>query len=134
MLRDTFFTKSDPKTPDQSPSTDSTELELPVDILRVGDKLVARAPIVGVDINRVSVSLGQNQLTIHKAAVPPTNIDEPDRAYAEECYWGELSRSIDLPVSVNPDATRASLHEGILTVIMPILNPRHSKIIRIKKP
>lgn len=134
MLRDTFFTKSDPKTADQPSTTDSTELELPVDILRIGDKLIARAPIVGVDINRVSVSLGQNQLTIHKAAVPPTNIDEPDRAYTEECYWGELSRSVDLPVSVNPDATRASLHEGILTIVMPILNPRQSKIIRIKKP
>ncbi len=134
MLRDTFFTRSDPKTTDQSSPADATELELPVDILRVGDKLIVRTPIVGVDINRVSVSLGQNQLTIHKAAVPPTDIDEPDRAYTEECYWGELSRSIDLPVSVNPDATRASLHEGILTIVMPILNPRQSKIIRIKKP
>ncbi len=133
MLRDTFFTKSDPKETDTS-LPETGELELPVDLLRVKDKLIARTPIVGVDISRVSVSLGQNQLTIHKAAVSPTLLDEPDRVYSEECHWGELSRSIDLPMPVNPDNTRASLHNGILTVIMPILNPQHSKIIRIKKP
>jgi len=129
MLRDTFFTKIEPET--DTSELEVAGLELPIDLFRSGDRLVVRAPILGADLNRVSVSLGANQLTIHKADTPPLEI-ESDRIYLQECHWGELSRTIDLPFNVSPDDTRATLHDGILTIIMPIVNPNQSKLIKIK--
>lgn len=125
MLRDTFFTQTEP-------DTETAGVELPVDLIRVDNKLVLRAPIVGVDLSCISVSLGPNRLTIHKTETPPADIPSADRAYLQECHWGELSRTLDLPLTVNPDTTRATLHDGVLTIVMPIVSPDQSKLIRIK--
>lgn len=125
MLRDTFFTQTEPE-------AETAGFELPIDLIRVDDKLVLRAPIVGVDLSHINVSLGPNRLTIHKTETPPTNIPSSDHTYIQECHWGELDRVIDLPLTVNPDTTRATLHDGVLTIVMPIVSPDQSKIIHIK--
>ncbi|MFA5010111.1 MAG: Hsp20/alpha crystallin family protein [Patescibacteria group bacterium] len=128
MLRDTFFTKAEPEE-----AKSDTSLELPIDLFRSGDKLIARAPIAGANLNHISVSVGPQRLTIHKAEHIVAHTDSPDRIYLEECHWGELSRAIDLPLPVNPDTTRATLTDGVLTIAMPLINPNQSKLIRIKE-
>jgi len=133
MLRDTFFTKTEPAERDSiNEAVDGEALELPVDLFRSGNNLILRAPVIGVDINRVHVTLGNNRLTLRKVD-GPAPLDTPERSYLQECHWGELARAIDLPLPVNPDQTRATLHEGVLTVIMPLLNPHQAKLIRIKE-
>jgi HSP20 family protein len=34
----------------------------------------------------------------------------------QECYWGEFSRSLVLPVSVKEDEIEAMLKDGVLTI------------------
>jgi HSP20 family protein len=132
MLRDTFFTKTNPVEEDLAEDVGTDDaLELPIDLVRSGDNLIVRAPMVGVDINLVSVTLGNNHLTIRKTDSPEP-LDPADRVYLQECHWGELVRAIDLPLPINPDHTRATLHDGVLTVIMPLLNPHQAKLIRVK--
>lgn len=128
MLRDTFFTKSEPEA-----VKSDTSLELPIDLFRSGDKLIVRTPIAGANLNHISVSVGPQRLTIHKAEHNIAYSDSPDRVYLEECHWGELSRTVDLPMPVNPDTTRATLNDGVLTIAMPLINPNQSKLIRIKE-
>lgn len=131
MLRDTFTAKI-PTEEEFLEPTDDSALELPIDLIRIDDTLVVRAPIVGVDLNGVTVTLGNNRLTLRKTSHddPLTN---PDRIYLEECHWGELVRTIDLPLPVNPNTTRATLHSGVLTITMPLLNPNLEKLIKIKE-
>lgn len=131
MLRDTFVTKINSTDPTLEDELADEALELPVDLIRSGDNLIIRAPMVGVDISAVSVTISDNQLTIRKSASPDL-LDEVDRSYLQECHWGELVRAIDLPLAVNPDRTRATLHDGVLTVVMPIVNQHESKLIRVK--
>jgi len=132
MLRDTFFTKIDAVAEIADETLAETEaLEFPIDLFRSDTNLILRAPIVGVDINQIEVTLSNNRLTVRKTSTPEP-LDPPTRTYVEECHWGELARTIDLPVAVNPDRTRATLTNGVLTVIMPILSPHTAKLIKIK--
>jgi len=136
MLRDTFFVKTEPERADTltlEVDKEAAGLELPVDLFRSGDCLIARAPIVGAALQHINVTLGQNRLTIQKTAAPDS-FESPDRVYLQECHWDELVRTIELPLPVNPNATRATLTDGVLTITMPLINTQRSKLIRINKP
>jgi HSP20 family protein len=134
MLRDTFFTKADSDSSQVAIDIDDHgALELPIDLFRSDNNLIVRAPIAGANLHHITVSLGAQKLTITKAEHIDSSNANPDRIYLEECHWGELSRTIELPLPVNPDHTRATLNDGVLTVIMPIINPSQSKFIKIKE-
>ena len=36
--------------------------------------------------------------------------------HIQECYWGEFSRTLALPVAVKEDGVRAELKDGVLTI------------------
>lgn len=144
MLRNTFFAKNQPArgqtiTFRDVDDTDTGNLpveaetanELPLDLVRSGNKLIARAPIAGGGIHDISVTATTNQLTIHKNSWRDVT-DTKEHFYVQECHWGNLSRTIDLPKPIDPDRTRASLNDGVLTIVMPLASTSHTKIIQVK--
>ncbi|AKM85023.1 TPA: hypothetical protein DHW58_00890 [Patescibacteria group bacterium] len=145
MLRNTFFAQNpaaDSRTitfrdieetvdAENNTQTVADTSELPLDLVRAGSKLIARAPIVGANIHDISVTVTTNQLTVHKNSWQEAG-DEKEHFYVQECQWGSLSRTIDLPKSIDPDRTRASLHDGVLTIVMPLAATSHTKIIPVK--
>lgn len=140
MLRNTFFAK--PKLNDEietidlhtddfeSSSDQPTSLELPVDLVETPGQLILRAPISGGGIDDIDITLNPDQITLTKRPYnhPP---DKEIHWHHQECYWGQLTRVIDLPQTVDPETTRASLADGILTIIMPLYKSSKTKIIRI---
>ena len=140
MLRNTFFAKPEPiaeidimtDTSDlDDPATETTnELELPIDLVQTPGQLILRAPISGGGIDDIDITLNPDQITITKRPYTPSS-DKALHHHYQECYWGQLTRSIDLPQSVDPDTTRASLSDGILTIVMPLYKDSKTKIIRI---
>ena len=44
---------------------------------------------------------------------------EEDNYFYKECYWGGFSRSIILPCDVKTDKVKASMKNGVLTVVLP---------------
>ncbi|MBU1092285.1 Hsp20/alpha crystallin family protein [Patescibacteria group bacterium] len=107
------------------------EMELPVDIARHGDHLIIVAPIVGVKNEQIDLTVNNDILYIHKIASDPP-IDKVDNYYVQECHWGTLSREIQLPVAVDPVGAKASLQDGVLKIILPILGNRKSRIIKVR--
>lgn len=107
-------------------------IELPIDLIRTGNKLILKAPIVGAGINDINVTINTDQIIINKSGIHEP-IDTNEQAYAQECHWGALSRTIDLPKNIDPDRTKASLHEGVLTIVMPIAVKSHIKTIKIQE-
>lgn len=139
MLRNTILISPDPETVEE-PSFQSSyiseaseeTLELPIDLIQTTGHLVLRCPIVGAGIHDVEISLNTDTLTITKRA----DLEDPEKIvhwFNQECMWGDLSRTIELPKSVDPDHTRASLHNGVLTITMPIASKLNTRIIRIKE-
>lgn len=107
------------------------ELELPIDIFYQGNKVVIKAPIIGVGPEGVSITINNNILTIHKETQSESK-EETGEYVIRECHWGAISRSVELPVTVNPDKAWAKLEEGILTIVLPRLKSNLTRIIKIK--
>lgn len=140
MLRNTFFAQNGGEDvssilfqDENDPiSTPYGEMELPIDLFRSGNFLIVRAPIIGANLNNVSVKVSSELLTIYKAQWTDP-MDQRDHYYIQECYFGTLSRTINLPKPINPDRTRATLTDGVLNIIMPLTHQAETKIIRIQQ-
>lgn len=106
------------------------DFELPVDIARRGRHLIIITPIVGVAADDVNITINNDVLFIHKNNT--TTKDKIDSYYIKECHWGAISREIRLPQSVDPIAAKAELLNGVLKIIVPIIEKKKTKIIKIK--
>jgi Molecular chaperone (small heat shock protein) len=104
--------------PDESGWAD-TENEFPgqlaVDVYETVDKLVIKARTAGVNKQDLDVSIADNILTISGVLNSGEDVNATNW-HIQECYWGEFSRTIALPVPVKEEGTEASLKEGVLTI------------------
>ncbi|MBU1446049.1 Hsp20/alpha crystallin family protein [Patescibacteria group bacterium] len=110
---------------------ESTDGQLALDVYQTQDDIVILAPIAGVNLEDMNVSVTEDVLTIKGKR--NLNIDIPDENYfTQECFWGDFSRSIVLPASVNTNKISANFKDGVLKIEIPKVEKVHSKIIRIK--
>jgi HSP20 family protein len=71
-------------------------------------------------------------LTIRGKREHQEEIKEADYLF-RECYWGSFSRSIILPVEVEPEKIEAELENGVLTVTLPKARPTKQISIKVKE-
>ncbi len=91
--------------------------QLAVDVYETADKLVVKARTAGISKSDLDVSISDNILTI--SGVLSGGEDETTtRWHIQECYWGEFSRTIALPVQVREEegSVKAELKDGVLTI------------------
>ncbi len=89
--------------------------QLAVDVYETNDKLVVKARTAGISRSDLDVSISDNILTISGVL----NGGEDEKAtqwHIQECYWGEFSRTIALPVQIKEDGVEAVLKDGVLTI------------------
>lgn len=89
--------------------------QLAVDVYETKEKLVVKARTAGVNKGDLDVSIADNTLSIHGTLSAGTE-EEVENYFVQECYWGEFSRSIALPVPVKEEDIEAVLKDGVLTV------------------
>lgn len=89
--------------------------QLAVDVYETKEKLVVKARTAGVNKNDLDVSISDNQLTI-RGTLSSGSEEGVENYFLQECYWGEFSRSIALPVPVKEDEIEAVLKDGVLTI------------------
>ncbi|HET9850404.1 MAG TPA: Hsp20/alpha crystallin family protein [Candidatus Saccharimonadales bacterium] len=89
--------------------------QLAVDVYETKEKLVVKGRVAGVNKNELDVSISDNTLTI-KGTLSAGSEEEVENYFLQECYWGEFSRSIVLPVPVKEDEIEAVLKDGVLTI------------------
>jgi len=89
--------------------------QLAVDVYETKERLVVKARTAGVNKNDLDVSISDNQLTVH-GTLSAGNEDGVENYFLQECYWGEFSRTIALPVPVKEDDIEAVLKDGVLTI------------------
>ena len=91
--------------------------QLAVDVYETADKLVVKARTAGISKNDLDVTVSDNILTI-SGVLSGGEDEQTTRWHIQECYWGEFSRTIALPVPVREDAgsVKAELKDGVLTV------------------
>jgi HSP20 family protein len=102
-------------TSDDWDEEDAVPGQLAVDVYETKERLVVKARTAGVNKNDLDVSIADNTLSI-RGTLSAGNEDDVENYFVQECYWGEFSRSIALPVPVKEDEIEAVLKDGVLTI------------------
>lgn len=89
--------------------------QLAVDVYETKDKLIVKARTAGINKNDLDVSLSDNTLSV-RGTLSAGHEEGAENYFLQECYWGEFSRSIVLPVPVQEDNIEAMLKDGVLTI------------------
>lgn len=108
------------------------EGQLSIDVYQTDNDIVVKSTIAGVEPEDLDIFLNDDLLTIRGKRHQAKEESGADYFY-KECYWGGFSRSIILPVDVNPDAIEAGLKNGILTIRLPKIERTKTVNIKVKK-
>lgn len=100
---------------DEWEEEDSVPGQLALDVYETREKLIVKARTAGVNKNDLDVSIADNTLTI-RGTLSAGEESDVENYFLQECYWGEFSRSIALPIPVKEDEIEAVLKEGVLTI------------------
>lgn len=106
---------SDAASSDDWEEEDAVPGQLAVDVYETKEKLVVKGRVAGVNKSDLDVSIADNTLSI-RGTLSAGNEDDVENYFVQECYWGEFSRSIALPVPVKEDEIEAVLKDGVLTI------------------
>ncbi len=107
--------------------------QLAVDVYETADKLVVKARTAGISKSDLDVSISDNILTI-SGVLSAGEEEQTTRWHIQECYWGEFSRTIALPVPVreDDDSVKAELKDGVLTITFIKEKSDARKVINIE--
>ena len=89
--------------------------QLAVDVYETKEKLVVKGRVAGVNKADLDVSISDNTLTV-RGTLSAGSEEDVENYFLQECYWGEFSRSLVLPVPVKEDEIEAVLKDGVLTI------------------
>lgn len=137
FLSDDDLTSTDapaPAVPDEN--WDDSEEEFPgqlaVDVYETEDKLVIKARTAGVNKEELDVSISDGILTISGTLSSGDSDTDATNWHIQECYWGEFSRTLALPVSVKEDEVEAVLKDGVLTISFQKIRQEQAKKIQVQ--
>lgn len=117
--------------PDSPPAPEEHEGQLTVDVYQTADAMVVKSTIAGVKPEDLDVSITNDMVTIRGVRHHDEELKEEDYFY-RECYWGNFSRSIILPVDIVADKADASLKDGILTIRIPKADALVTKRVKVR--
>ncbi len=110
---------------------EEAEGQLTVDVYQDKDNIIVQSTVAGVDPDDLEVNITNESVTVRGKRERAEKIEDKDYFY-QECFWGRFSRSIILPVEVNPEESTAVLKNGVLTVTMPKMSRRRAKKLKVK--
>ena len=111
---------------------DFAEGQLLVDVYTTARNIIIKAPMAGVDLKNLDISLDNDFLTIKGRREVDEEARTGDYLY-KECYWGTFSRSLVLPAEVDNKKIEAFLENGILTVILTKIGAPEKIIVKVKE-
>lgn len=112
-------------------SEDDFPGQLAVDVYETEERLIVKARTAGVNKEDLDVSISDGILTISGTL---SSGDDTDATHwhIQECYWGEFSRTLALPVAVKEDEVGAVLKDGVLTISFSKIKQEQAKKITIQ--
>ncbi len=104
--------------------------QLAVDVYETDEKLVIKARTAGVNKSDLDVSISDGILTI-SGTLSSGDDSVATHWHVQECYWGEFSRTLALPVQVKEDEVEAVLKDGVLTISFTKIKQEQARKIQI---
>ena len=132
-----FLSDDDAQVEEQEPVADDSWDEeeampgqLAVDVYETDEKLVVKARTAGVNKSDLDVSISDGILTI-SGTLSSGDDSDATQWHIQECYWGEFSRTLALPVAVKEDEVEAVLKDGVLTISFSKIKQEQARKIEI---
>jgi HSP20 family protein len=110
---------------------DTVPGQLAVDVYETEDRLVVKARTAGVNKSDLDVSIADGVLTI-SGTLSSGDDSAATQWHVQECYWGEFSRTLVLPIPVKEDEVEALLKDGVLTISFGRVKQEQAKKIQIQ--
>jgi HSP20 family protein len=109
---------------DVVPSVDVTESDKEIEIT---------AELPGLEEKDVQINVSDGLLTIKGEKKSEKEEKDKNKNYRlVERSYGSFSRTLELPAGVDPDAIKATIDKGVLTVIVPKPAPAETRKIEVK--
>lgn len=112
-------------------SEDDFPGQLAVDVYETDERLIVKARTAGVNKEDLDVSISDGILTI-SGTLSSGDDSDATHWHIQECYWGEFSRTLALPVAVKEDEVGAVLKDGVLTISFSKVKQEQAKKITIQ--
>jgi len=107
------------------------DAELTVDVYQTPEKLVVKALVAGVKPEDLDVTIARDSVTIRGKREAHSEVREDDYIH-RELYWGSFSRTIVLPVEVEPEEAEAVERHGLLIISIPKIDRGRQTKLKIK--
>lgn len=107
------------------------EGQLNIDMYQTKDNVIIKSTIAGVRPEDIDITVANDMVTIKGARRKEETVSGDDYFY-QECYWGNFSRSVIIPVDIDSESIEADLKDGILTVIIPKAAKAKTKKVKVK--
>ena len=117
----------------QDGPSESPEIgQVALDILESEEYIHIVAPLAGIPMDNVSISLAQNVLTIGGEREEPDVYEDSTKLLVNECFFGPFSRSVILPENLAFSKIKATMENQLLVVSIPKVQ-YPSRTIKINK-
>lgn len=123
-------TEAFPQEVSEADEEGDSEGELAIDVYQDGDNLVLQSTVAGVKPEDIDISLSADQVTIRGERQRQRQVENEDYLF-QECYWGNFSRTMSLPVEIDVDKATADIKDGILTLTMPKEGKTRTKKVKV---
>lgn len=107
------------------------EGQLNIDMYQTKDNVIIKSTIAGVKPEDIDITVANDMVTI-KGSRKKDEVINGDDYFYQECYWGNFSRSVIIPVDIDSEEIEADLKDGILTVIIPKAAKAKTKKVKVK--
>lgn len=92
---------------------------MPIDVIETPDEFIVEASLTGVKPSNVQITATASSVTIHVGRkTHPRTEDEGVYLRRErfERHGPEMTRTVALPMDINPDNVKATYEHGVLTI------------------
>jgi HSP20 family protein len=123
--------KEEPDLKEEGDWLDQDFGQLTVDLYQTDKEVVVQSAVAGVEPEDLDISI-EDDLLIIKGKREKRFAQEKKNYFYQECFWGQFSREIILPVEVDSSQIEASMDQGVLTIRVPKIETETKKRIKIK--
>ena len=101
----------------------------PVNVFRKNDDFVVVVELPGVE--KTTLDIQVKGRTIRIAGVKSVEYPENSSLHRRERLKGRFDRSINIPVEIDADKTKAEYHDGVLALFLPRAEQDKPKTIKL---
>jgi len=108
--------------------------QIALDILENHESVYILAPVAGVELGDIDISVHETTLTISGNRNKPKEFfDNEMQVKNEECFWGRFLRNIILPENMDFSSVKAVMENNLLVIHIPKIrfDSQNIKINRI---